>query len=138
MNVVVPFVGFVTHLPKAEAARHKAKEALRDAQRASAAQIARAITTLTEHVRSHAEIAATDSDGSPAGGPDPARRAEIESICRELEEFGHRSDSRFPDFHRTWWKLASEGVAVPAGQLEAIAEAYFKADRLDPWYASCA
>jgi hypothetical protein len=27
-------------------------------------------------------------------------------------------------------------VAAPAGQLEAIAEAYFKAGRLAPWYAS--
>ena len=85
-----------------------------------------------------AEIAAIESDGRPAGGPDPARRAEIESICRALDEIGRRSDSRFADFHETWWKLASKGVAAPAGQLEAIAEAYFKADRLDPWYASCA
>jgi hypothetical protein len=63
---------------------------------------------------------------------------EIESICGELDEFGRRSDSRFPNFHGTWWKLASKGVAVPPGQLEAIAEAFFKAGRLDPWYASCA
>jgi ribosomal 50S subunit-associated protein YjgA (DUF615 family) len=62
------------------------------------------------------------------------RAASIDSVCDEIDQFAGRSnsdDTRFPDFEALRWKLADSGAYPLLEHMRAVADAFFRADRLD-------
>lgn len=98
------------------------------------AAISEAIATLTQHVRKWAHITAWDTVRWPTEEEIAARRAAIESVCDEIDDFANRSkseDTRFVDFEVLRAKLNKHSAFPLLTHINDVADAFQKAGRLD-------